>query len=241
MILTPYAVQKLVYQLLLSQLTVAEVPKDLVEVRTIDESPSHEADVCFVDLVRTDRLGFINDQFRLAVAFMRAKLGYVVVGPGDKVDCKAEPFSSLVNYLEAREALPKVLGKVDFSLMCDNCVQPGHPTEMCPYTPACARCNGAPHATRHCPKAEEDAISEWSDEPVTANDGIERDIRAGRIPAMSDSKRHRGNKSKRRRDLSFRPESTKSNADQEYKSAMRQQEESTAAGNESEVEEDGYW
>jgi hypothetical protein len=39
MILTPYAVQKLVYQLLLSQLTVDEAPKDLVEVRTIDESP----------------------------------------------------------------------------------------------------------------------------------------------------------------------------------------------------------
>jgi hypothetical protein len=51
-----------------------------------------------------------------------------------------------------------------------------------------------PHATRHCPNAEEDAISEWSDEPVTANDGVRRDIRAGRIPAMSDSKRHRGNK-----------------------------------------------
>ncbi|KAG5663693.1 hypothetical protein KAF25_006278 [Fusarium avenaceum] len=35
MILTPYAVQKLAYQLLLSQLTVAEVPKDF-ELRTID-------------------------------------------------------------------------------------------------------------------------------------------------------------------------------------------------------------
>ncbi|KAM0262372.1 hypothetical protein ACHAPA_009268 [Fusarium lateritium] len=62
MIIAPYAVQELVYQLLWSQLTV-------------DESPSHEADVYFVDLVRTDRPRLVNDQFRLAVAFTGALLG----------------------------------------------------------------------------------------------------------------------------------------------------------------------
>ncbi|CAJ0545528.1 Ff.00g090010.m01.CDS01 [Fusarium sp. VM40] len=77
----------------------------------------------------------------------------------------------------------------------------------------------APHATRHCPNAEEDAIFEWSDKPLTANDGVRRDIRAGRLPAMSDSKRHRGNKAKRHRDLSFRPESSKSSVGQEFKKA----------------------
>jgi hypothetical protein len=58
-----------------------------------------------------------------AVAFTRAKLGYVVVGPGDKVDCKTEPFSSLVKYLESRDASSQVLRKADFSLVCDNCLR----------------------------------------------------------------------------------------------------------------------
>ncbi|KAH7256543.1 hypothetical protein BKA59DRAFT_507463 [Fusarium tricinctum] len=55
-----------------------------------------------------------------AVAFTRAKLGYVVVGPGDKVDCKTEPFSSLVKYLESRDASSQVLRKADFSLTANS-------------------------------------------------------------------------------------------------------------------------
>lgn len=55
-ILTPYAVQKLAYQLLLSQLNVAKVPKDL-GIRTIDESLSHETGVCSVDLPALTVLG----------------------------------------------------------------------------------------------------------------------------------------------------------------------------------------
>lgn len=56
MILTPYTVQKLAYQVLLSQLTVAEVPKDF-ELRTIDEYLSHETGVCSVDLPALTVLG----------------------------------------------------------------------------------------------------------------------------------------------------------------------------------------
>lgn len=46
---TPYKEQKHLYDLLLRQLTKAEVPQDLVEVGTVDDSPSHEADFVILD------------------------------------------------------------------------------------------------------------------------------------------------------------------------------------------------
>ncbi|RKK72996.1 hypothetical protein BFJ69_g9703 [Fusarium oxysporum] len=48
-ILTPYKAQRRMYDLLLLELTEAEVPKTLVEVRTIDVSPSHEANIIILD------------------------------------------------------------------------------------------------------------------------------------------------------------------------------------------------
>ncbi|KAF5257043.1 hypothetical protein FOXYS1_12453 [Fusarium oxysporum] len=49
LILTPYKAQRRMYDLLLLELTEAEVPKTLVEVRTIDDSPSHEANIIILD------------------------------------------------------------------------------------------------------------------------------------------------------------------------------------------------
>ncbi|KAG9502797.1 hypothetical protein J7337_005631 [Fusarium musae] len=46
---TPYKGQKHLYDILLRQLTKAEVPQDLAEVRTVDDSPSHEADFVILD------------------------------------------------------------------------------------------------------------------------------------------------------------------------------------------------
>lgn len=62
LIITPYSVQKNYYDLLLRELTKAKIPKSLLEVRTVDDSPSHEADIVIVDWVRTNSRGFIADQ-----------------------------------------------------------------------------------------------------------------------------------------------------------------------------------
>lgn len=45
-------------------LSEAELPRGLVEVRTIDDSPSHEAELVIVDLVRTEAAGFLADPNR---------------------------------------------------------------------------------------------------------------------------------------------------------------------------------
>ncbi|KAG7426786.1 Protein ZGRF1 [Fusarium oxysporum f. sp. raphani] len=60
-ILTPYKAQRRMYDLLLLELTEAEVPKTLVEVRTIDDSPSHEANIIILDwrdVLRPPRVDF---------------------------------------------------------------------------------------------------------------------------------------------------------------------------------------
>ncbi|QGI64594.1 hypothetical protein CEK26_008548 [Fusarium fujikuroi] len=52
LILTAYASQKNKYQYLLNEVTAAELPKSLVDVRTIiDDSFSPEADQVFIDLI----------------------------------------------------------------------------------------------------------------------------------------------------------------------------------------------
>ncbi|KAJ0131129.1 Uncharacterized protein HZ326_25781, partial [Fusarium oxysporum f. sp. albedinis] len=60
LILTPYKAQRRMYDLLLLELTEAEVPKTLFEVRTIDDSPSHEANIIILDWVCTVKEGFYH-------------------------------------------------------------------------------------------------------------------------------------------------------------------------------------
>lgn len=103
LIIAPYSVQKNYYDLLLRELTEAEIPKSLVEVRTVDDSPSHEADIVIVDWVRTNNRGFIADPKRMCVALSRARIGTIMIDPGDKVPL-AWPLSHLVEYCSDRSA-----------------------------------------------------------------------------------------------------------------------------------------
>ncbi|KAF5703994.1 hypothetical protein FMUND_12753 [Fusarium mundagurra] len=171
LILTPYKGQRRVYDLLLKQLTKAEVPKTLVEVRTVDDSPSHEADVVILDLVRTVKKGFIHEAPRMNVATTRARLGQFMIGPGKKTPLEW-PLDHPVAFLEERSAVINL-------------------------TAACVRCDGAPHATRNCPRAEEDAISTSASEPITAEDGIQRDVLNPPRVNFSDSKRSKKNSTTR--------------------------------------------
>ncbi|KAF4458022.1 hypothetical protein F53441_176 [Fusarium austroafricanum] len=51
-----------------SELTPAEVPKSLVEVRTIDDSPSHEADIVIVDLTTAIGQSFAQNAVNLGIS-----------------------------------------------------------------------------------------------------------------------------------------------------------------------------
>ncbi|KAL6413750.1 uncharacterized protein AUP68_03277 [Ilyonectria robusta] len=55
-------------------MTSAEIPDGLVEIRTIDDSPSHEGDIVIVDLARTSKPGFITVTERMAVMATQTKM-----------------------------------------------------------------------------------------------------------------------------------------------------------------------
>lgn len=67
------------------ELPEAEVLLGLVSVRTIDDSPSHEAEVVICGMVRTDKPGFMVEDERLAVMTTRARALTIIVGKTDVI------------------------------------------------------------------------------------------------------------------------------------------------------------
>ncbi|RSM02256.1 hypothetical protein CEP52_008076 [Fusarium oligoseptatum] len=202
LILTHYSVQKNAYQLLLRNMSVAEIPKELVDVRTVDDShcqcPSHEADIVVIDTVRTGRAGFTGEAERMAVMMTRARIGTILIGPGANVKLNA-PQENLKEYTERHRAIVDESGDklARWDIFCDNCVQPGHTADRCPKSPSCRTCKGAPHSTRACPRASEDAITIWLADKIKADDGIERTVARTANVGPSGGKRVKKNKSDR--------------------------------------------
>ncbi|KAF4443426.1 MFS monocarboxylate transporter [Fusarium acutatum] len=73
LIIAAYRSQMHDYEFLLDQVASAEVPKSLIDVRTIDGSLSHEADYVFIDLTRTDKHSFLKNSQRINVSASRAQ------------------------------------------------------------------------------------------------------------------------------------------------------------------------
>ncbi|KAJ4864148.1 AAA domain-containing protein [Trichoderma breve] len=67
LIITGYKQQKRLLREILAELPEADVSRGLVSARTIDDSPSHQAEVVICDLVRTDKPGFMVEDERLEI------------------------------------------------------------------------------------------------------------------------------------------------------------------------------
>ncbi|EWY90926.1 hypothetical protein FOYG_08250 [Fusarium oxysporum NRRL 32931] len=147
----------------------------------------------------------------MAVALSRARLGTIVIGPGKKT-LVTWLLNHLVGYLEERKAVINLKDHCRWYLMCQNCCQPGHLATDCRFQPKCVRCDGTSHATRNCPRAEEDQISTSASEPVTDDDGIQRDVLNPPRVDFSGSKRVKQN-SASREDVFAKPD--------KHKNAMR--------------------
>ncbi|KAJ3525109.1 hypothetical protein NM208_g11782 [Fusarium decemcellulare] len=151
LILTGYAVQKNAHELLIWQLTPVEIPKELVEVRTIDESPSHEADIVIVDCVRSEQLGFINNRHCLSVMTTRARVATLLVGTDRKM-LFPEPFADLIDYLTHRKAIVDLL----------------HYGSRLQVLQWCRSLNAC------LSQGQENAISIYTKDPSRPDDGVER-------------------------------------------------------------------
>ncbi|KAF5678397.1 hypothetical protein FDENT_8973 [Fusarium denticulatum] len=196
LILTPYKGHRRVYDILLKQLTEAEVPKTLVEVQTVNDLPSHEADVVILDLVRTVKN--IAEAPRMNVDTTRSRLDQFIIGPSKKVPLEW-PLNHLVAFLEERSAVINLRDRCHWYLICQNC---------------------SPHATRNCPRAEEDAISTSASEPITADVGIQRDVLNPPRVNFSDLKRSK-KYSTTREDAFAKPDKHKDTMRKDFRQAMR--------------------
>jgi hypothetical protein len=76
-IIAPYRAATKNYQALVDKLPPHV--RHRVSVRTVDTAQGHEADVVFVDLVRTKSAGFVEDPNRLDVAITRARQGEIIL------------------------------------------------------------------------------------------------------------------------------------------------------------------
>ncbi|KAF4950423.1 hypothetical protein FSARC_13203 [Fusarium sarcochroum] len=190
LIVTMYSVQKREIELLLRQATVAELQPGLVEVRTADGSLSHKAAVVIVDTVRTGKRGFIDDPRRVAVTFSRAELMTIFVARAKSIPERTR-LGSLVTFLKERDAvhsLGTAKSRPQWTIWCSRCLQPGHVADKCKQTLQCTTC-GESHATRYCPRVEENAISQYANDPITADDGVARDVFVSSGISNSEGKR----------------------------------------------------
>ena len=79
-IATSYQAQYEVYKAALRQLqtTIPNTPVNGIRIRKIDGYQGRESTLIILDLVITDRLGFVKDASRLNIALMRAKDGLII-------------------------------------------------------------------------------------------------------------------------------------------------------------------
>ncbi|KAK4061335.1 hypothetical protein Trihar35433_9662 [Trichoderma harzianum] len=119
-VITGYKQQKILLEQKIAELPEAKVPRGLVSVRTIDDSPSHQAEFVICDLVRNSGPRFLIEHQRLA-DILHAK--------------GSTALSSLKDYLKNRNAIIKAAG---WNILCnmqnDICgiCQGEHAGQRCP-------------------------------------------------------------------------------------------------------------
>jgi len=64
---------------MVAKIPASVVVHDLIDIRTIEDSPSHEAEIVIIDLVRSSKLGFADDHNCVAVAMTKAWLAQFIV------------------------------------------------------------------------------------------------------------------------------------------------------------------
>lgn len=150
LVITGYKQQKILLEEKLSKLSSAEIPRGIVSVRTIHDSPSHQAEAVICHLARSNGPGFLSDLKRLAVMMTRAQGMTILAGQEAMFAMKNSAISELYNYLKSRDSIVKVSG---WKVVCIHCLIPGHDQTTCQNKVVCSFCQGD-HAGRHCKEAQ---------------------------------------------------------------------------------------
>lgn len=168
LILVAYAAQKVQVLSFLKRISPHELDKSRISVRTIDDSPSHEAEIVVVDLVRTEAIGFLGEPARLKVAATRAQLGTIwVAHAGLCQRARETSLKKLFDYHMRHKALVSVGG---YNAICKKCCRAGHLDHQClEKNLRCKVCSKnsretSQHAARNCRYTTWPTQSEWDKE-----------------------------------------------------------------------------
>lgn len=127
---------------------VPELSREDIDVRTVDDSQSHQSDIAIFDSVRTERLGFMNREPRLAVGLSRAKYLTILLA-----STSVKKFDETIMYDVFIHAQCHNAFKMVEWFWCKRCQTIGHDGTNCKAPIICGRCKGN-HSGRACPKAE---------------------------------------------------------------------------------------
>ncbi|KAG9253167.1 uncharacterized protein F5Z01DRAFT_688635 [Emericellopsis atlantica] len=160
LIVTAYAAQKNLLRGYLKELQPNEAPLGLIDVRTIDESPSHQADVVIIDLPRTTRGVFQNNHNRLCIGSTRAQAATIWIAAEEGI--KGPWGEKVASMHEENGTLLELNYKMPLTKICDRCNNHGHEhssTSPCHIALECNGCKalGLPcaHTARNCPRSDQ--------------------------------------------------------------------------------------
>ncbi|KAM3542603.1 hypothetical protein ARSEF1564_004523 [Beauveria bassiana] len=154
LIITGYSVQAAAMRYMVNKISRNCVPEGAIQVRTIDDSPSHEAELVIVDFPRISGVGFLDERRRVNVACTRAHYCTIYVGNIANLE-KSALLRSLINTHRKAYALVTLEKRPDF---CDQCYNMGHMRRGCNAaigedTLRCYSCTrkNRNHSGRACP------------------------------------------------------------------------------------------
>ncbi|KAI6783412.1 MFS monocarboxylate transporter [Emericellopsis cladophorae] len=160
LVVTAYAAQKNLLKNMIQEIRPTEAPLALIDVRTIDESPSHQADMVIVDLPRTTSGVFQSKHDRLCISSTRSRAAsFFIVAEGGLAGKWAK---DLLDAHESNSTVLELRYKSPLTMFCDHCGNHGHvntPGSPCGTVALCNPCNdaGLPagHIARNCPVADQ--------------------------------------------------------------------------------------
>lgn len=172
LIITPYLQQKLLIQRLLKNILPSEVHPDLIQVRTVDDSPSFQASFVVNDMPRTKSAGFQGDTERMSVSTTRAEYFMVTIMKADSVHTH-ENLRPFVRHVQSSEGVVQL--KPEALRWCTKCGGlGGHKREDC--KPLCNICpaDKRKHSGRKCPNHQERPAPLFTNERDPLIDNINR-------------------------------------------------------------------
>ncbi|TQW04487.1 AAA domain-containing protein [Cordyceps javanica] len=189
LIITGYAVQASDMRYMVKRISDNCVAPGAIEVRTVDDSPSHEAEITIVDFPRKSGVGFLDEPKRMTVASSRANYCTIYVGHADSFT-RSPLLKSLVAWHKDSLALLTIPTPLDW---CARCFNYGHTARTCKERLGagglvCQSCDqkDKAHSGRDCRRANQSASFDITETPPVLDNIIRDPLSLGKPQRATD-------------------------------------------------------